>query len=62
LLNSQIDDVCIYDRALSGEEIGDLYNDTKGCADPAGRAGEMFYNTALKILQYCDGKYWVWME
>ena len=49
-------------RALPPEEIADLYNDTKGCASPAGRQGDIFYNVDYKLPQYCDGKHWIGMR
>jgi hypothetical protein len=54
--NGQIDDVRIYNRALSASEVMSLYG---ACTSPTGRAGEMVYNTTNHIMQYCNGTNWI---
>jgi hypothetical protein len=57
-----IDDVRIYNRALSAEEVKQLYlwglAGGPACAGPNGPAGKMIYNTNFDVLQYCDGENW----
>ncbi len=53
-----IDDVRIYDRALSAAEVLELYN-TKYCAAPALPESVMFYNACCKTYQFCNGTDWV---
>ncbi len=48
-----IDDVRVYNRALSAAEISSLYN--------AGYAGDVLFNSDSRVLQYCDGHNWVGM-
>jgi uncharacterized 2Fe-2S/4Fe-4S cluster protein (DUF4445 family) len=47
--NGQIDDVRVYNRALSASEIATL-------AHPE---GDMLYNSAYNVMQYCDGTNWI---
>jgi hypothetical protein len=47
--NGTIDDARIYNRALSASEIATL-------AHPE---GDMFYNSAYNVMQYCNGINWV---
>ena len=47
-----IDDVRIYNRALSATEITALYNST--CYE-----GDMMYNSDYNVMQYCNGTSWV---
>ena len=68
-----IDDVRIYNRALSTTEVNQLYNYMlsdglgdvdNGCANAgsitgATAEGIMLYNTDNNVLQYCNGEYWV---
>ena len=68
-----IDDVRIYNRALSTTEVNQLYNYMlsgglgdvdNGCANAGGITGAtaegiMLYNTDNNVLQYCNGEYWV---
>ena len=51
--NGDIDDVRIYDRALSGEEIAALYE--YGFGDE----GNMIFDQRHASLKYCDGIDWV---
>jgi len=61
-----IDDVRVYNRALSAAEVTALYNATNAgkvypdvCANPNGVEGEMMYNVNSKVMQFCNGGYWV---
>ena len=59
-----IDDVRIYNRALSADEVTGLYTNNKlatTCTAPDGVAGEMDYNYTEGVLQYCNGSKWVAM-
>jgi len=56
-----IDDLRIYDRALSGAEVSQLYNYTRSqlfCANPTQPEGSMMYNKDYHIMQYCGGTTW----
>ncbi len=58
----QIDDVRIYNRALSTADITALYNDTAvkyTCSSPDGVTGEMLFNNDVRALQYCNSSSWV---
>ncbi len=50
-----IDDVRVYNRVLSATEVAALY----GCTNPAGQEGDLIYNGAKNVLQYCDGPNWI---
>lgn len=63
-----IDDVRIYDRALSATEIQQLYyyglsnglgDVDNGCTSPAANEGEMIYNADFNVMQYCNGEEWI---
>jgi hypothetical protein len=60
-----IDDVRIYNRALSPAEIAALYLGTVGtitganCANPAAPEGTMLYNDTSNVMQYCNGTNWI---
>jgi hypothetical protein len=63
-----VDDVRIYNRALSAQEIQQLYyyglsgglGDVSGnCSTPSRPEGTLIYNTDENILQYCNGENWV---
>lgn len=68
-----IDDVRIYNRALSTTEVNQLYNYMlsdglgdvdNGCTDAGGITGAtaegvMLYNVDNNVLQYCNGEEWV---
>ena len=60
-LNGTLDDVRVYNRALSASEIAKLYNAAGGakCSSPAGNEGDMIYNSASNVMQYCNGTNWV---
>jgi Concanavalin A-like lectin/glucanases superfamily len=55
-----IDDVRVYNRALSASDVLTLYNTTAtACAGPVGYAGDLLYNGAPNhVLQYCNGTNW----
>lgn len=57
-----IDDVRIYNRVLSEEEVMQIYAATSGnygsCTSPYGLAAEMIYNTISNVMQYCDQFGW----
>ena len=58
--NGTIDDVRIYNRALSAADVAALYTGMGAqCSNPSGMAGEITYNTDLNVLQYCNGGNWV---
>ena len=67
-----IDDVRVYNRALSPKEITQIYHWSKtqigdvdnGCTDAGGITGAtaegvMLYNIDNNVLQYCNGEEWV---
>jgi hypothetical protein len=55
-----IDDVRIYNRALSASDILTLYNTTAtACASPAGYTGDLSYNNASHVPQFCNGASWI---
>ena len=61
--NGMIDDVRVYDRALSPAEVQALYNSVAGtCTNPAKPAGTVIYNVNAGAPQYCDGTNWVGMK
>lgn len=51
--NGPIDDVAVYDRALSAGEISALYN-FGICTNPTRINGSIIYNADHNIMQYCD--------
>jgi Concanavalin A-like lectin/glucanases superfamily len=57
-----IDDVRTYDRALSAQEISQIYQwgATGGlvCSNPSRKEGSLIYNTTSNVMQYCDGATW----
>lgn len=62
-MEGDLDDVRIYNRALSAAEIGELYSygqlgGVAGCLAPAGVAGSINFNNDTRLLQYCDGDEW----
>jgi hypothetical protein len=61
--NGTIDEVRIYNRALSASDVLTLYNSTAtACASPTGYAGDEIYNNgANHVMQYCNGSSWVRM-
>lgn len=63
-----IDDVRVYNRALSSKEIQALYHyglsgglgDVSGnCSNPVAPEGRMFYNIDFNVMQYCNGERWI---
>ncbi len=60
-LEGAVDDARIYTRALSSDEIQNLYASTSstGCTLPDGKAGEVGYNFTDGVMQYCNGHAWV---
>lgn len=61
-----LDDIYLYNRALSTTEVADQYFETGGlannCANPDGIAGELVYNDDNSIMQFCDGIRWVGLQ
>ena len=64
----QIDDVRVYNRALSAAEISQLYHygqsgglgDVSGnCSNPSMPEGSLFYNLDYNVMQYCNGEQWI---
>ncbi len=55
-----IDDVRIYNRALTPEEITNLFN-YRGCSSPLGDAGDIVYDSNTDVMTYCNGNSWVSM-
>lgn len=57
-----IDDVRLYNRALSATDVMALYQrSAKFCDSPTAAPGVMHYNADRSALQYCDGDNWVMM-
>lgn len=55
--DGKIDNVRIYNRALSSAEISALYDITvsgNGCSV----AGEILYDATLNVMKHCDGRKW----
>ena len=61
--DGKIDDVRIYNRALSADEITTLYQKTGGisCTNPDGHKAEIIFNDDYHVMQYCNGTNWVAM-
>lgn len=65
--DGQIDDVRLYDRALSDTEIAALYGGTGGacsvstCASPFAPKATLIFNTDYDVMQYCNGSNWIAM-
>jgi len=55
-----IDDVRIYDRALTPEDVQALYQEHI-CLAPKGFQGQMRYNETDKSFQFCNGTSWMRM-
>ena len=53
-----IDDVRIYNRALTSDDVEALYNYTE-CSDPFGEPGALIYNVNYNVMQYCDSTDWI---
>jgi len=60
--NGMIDDVRIYDRTLSDEEVLYLFNTVggPGVCDSS-HAGVMIYDSERKVMQYCNATDWITM-
>ncbi|MGH1404827.1 MAG: LamG domain-containing protein [Alphaproteobacteria bacterium] len=62
-----IDDVRVYDRALSVAEVTELYGavggicNTSTCTSPIGANGEIVFNSDHDVMQYCNGNEWIAM-
>jgi hypothetical protein len=56
--NGLIDDARVYNRALSAAEVAWLYGATNTSYPPSGSEGDIMYNSAFHVLQFCDGKNW----
>lgn len=58
-----MDDVRIYNRALSASDVLTLYNTTAtSCAGPVGHTGDLMYNAGTNhVPQYCNGTNWMAM-
>jgi len=54
---ADIDDVRIYNRAISVEDIQTLRSRLEACEGEAD-AGKMIYNEDYRAMQYCDGSIW----
>ena len=56
-----IDDVRVYNRALSASDVLTLYNMTAtSCASPTGYTGDMIYNGGTHhVMQYCNASNWI---
>ena len=50
-----LDDVRLYNRALSPTEVQHLY----GCTAPVHIEGTILYNSTHSVMQYCNGTDWV---
>ncbi|MGH1376095.1 MAG: LamG domain-containing protein [Alphaproteobacteria bacterium] len=63
----RIDDLRIYDSALSLTRIQELYGATGGactvsnCASPFGVKSEIVFNSDYDVMQYCNGDEWIAM-
>lgn len=56
-----LDDVRVYSRALSSDDVRKLYNvGYYTCASPSGHRGDLVYSggASRHVLQYCDGATW----
>jgi hypothetical protein len=66
-LNALIDDVRIYNRSLSENDVETLYNLDAGvflsgdCSTPIAPKRSIIYNDADNVMQYCNGDDWVAM-
>ncbi len=58
--NGKIDDLRVYNRALSAADISALYNSSDiSCSNPNGVTGEMRFNKDKRVMQYCNSSNWV---
>jgi hypothetical protein len=67
-MDGNLDDVRLYNRALSDEEIARLYGSLGGvctegpaCKNPYGPERSILYNNSNHVMQYCNGENWVAM-
>ena len=59
-LNGTVDDVRLYNRALSPADVLTLYNSEKSaCASPVGHTGDTMYNSTSHVPAFCDGTNWI---
>jgi len=56
-----IDDVRIYDRALTPEDVQALYQEHI-CLAPKGFQSQMRFNADAAVMEYCNGDQWVAMS
>nr|MBX2835042.1 LamG domain-containing protein [Micavibrio sp.] len=57
-----LDDVRVYDDALTPSEISNLYAATNNfCKNPSQPAGTILFNTDVNAMQYCNGSNWAAM-
>jgi len=61
--NGSVDDVRIYNRPLTAQEVSDLYTcgNAGTCSSTpcgSGNEGTMLYNDIHDVMQYCDGVNW----
>jgi len=56
--NGKIDDARVYNRALSSTEVTQLYNATSTSYPTGGVEGDLVYNGANHLYQFCDGANW----
>ena len=60
-----LDDLRLYNRALTDTEIAALYGASGGtcnaslCENPIGYSGELIFNSDDNVMQYCDGSDWI---
>jgi len=55
-----IDEVRVYNRALSASDVLTLYNTTAtACAGPVDYAGDEIYNADYHVPQFCNGTNWI---
>ncbi len=60
-----LDDLRLYNRALTDTEIAALYGASGGtcnaslCENPIGYSGELIFNSDDNVMQYCDGSEWI---
>lgn len=57
--NGAIDELRIYNRALTPSDMLQIMASSSSCTLPNGLEGTMIYNTGHKIVQYCNGSSWV---
>lgn len=55
-LDGTVDDVRVYNRALTEAEILEIYN--ADCTGPIGKEGTFHYDTDNNVMTYCDNHSW----